>query len=307
MDRRPWVVAAVVSVVSLSVAAGAVLTRSRGAAVSPDREIASCGMPLGPSAASRLPKGTVLLESAEAATVTGKAVCGHCAFGVGESCNTMIWNHEGKHAIALVPGEKLAELQTLVGTCASGNHTVTARGTLTTYRGMNYLLVSSYQTAAQGKVAPTTEVGKRVAEGVAARYDRKDLAAAEAAWREAIPLLDAPDATALDRYQTWAGLGLLHGERKEYEKAKELFEKAAQAALQIEDNPRPKSYSYFNLACAEGYLGDADGALQHLRLALEAERHSARRRYSRTSRTDDCFASIRDDARFEALLEEFDG
>jgi tetratricopeptide (TPR) repeat protein len=304
MDRRPYVVAGVVSAASLAVAVGTVVLHRSAppAEAAGAQEKASCGMALGRSAASLLPKDTELMPGSAEAEFTGKALCGHCTWGIGDSCNTVLWDKEHRHAVMLLPGEQLTEAQKLVGTCAGGTQTVTVRGALTQYRGMNYLLPASFQTAAKPKEAPTTEVGKLVAEGVEARYQKKDLAAAEAAWRKALGMLGAPDATPLDRYQAYAGLGLLHAERKEYAQARELFGKAAQAAKDITDTPRPRAYSHYNMGCAEGLLGEQDAAFANLKLALEAEAEQARQRYVKMSQTDECYAALRKEERFEVLL-----
>lgn len=117
MDKRPYVIAAVISVASLAVAAGAVVSgRKQVAAASGKEETASCGMPLGKALASKLPEGTMLLPPAENAEFKGSAVCGKCKWGIGEFCNTMLWDKEGHHVVALLPNERLTELQKLTGT-----------------------------------------------------------------------------------------------------------------------------------------------------------------------------------------------
>jgi tetratricopeptide (TPR) repeat protein len=144
-----------------------------------------------------------------------------------------------------------------------------------------------------------------VKEGVAARYERKDVAAAERAWEKALALVDQPSVTAMDRYQVCAGLGLIYGDRKEYAKSRDFFKKAVAASEPITDNRKPLSYSHYNLACTEALLGDHDAALGSLRLALEAERQTERRRYVKMAAGDDSFAKLKDDPRFPALLKEF--
>jgi tetratricopeptide (TPR) repeat protein len=189
---------------------------------------------------------------------------------------------------------------------------------------VNYLLMSNFEINPKRKPANPPEdksqakadpppkespVGSPVAhlvkEGVAARYERKDLAAAENAWSQALPLLDRPGVTPLDRYQVHAGLGLIYGERKEYAKSRDFFGKAVAASREITDNLKPLSYSYYNLACAEALLGDKEAALASLRAALEAERQTDRRRYVKLASGDDSFAALKDDARFKALLKQF--
>jgi tetratricopeptide (TPR) repeat protein len=198
--------------------------------------------------------------------------------------------------------------------------TVVVKGKLTQHQDVNYLLMTSFKFAppprepaqpkpkgeAPGKAkAMTSPVDELVKEGVAARYDHKDISAAEKAWRQALPLLDRPGVTPLDRYQVYAGLGLIHGERKEYAEARELFQKAVAASREISDNRKPLSYSHYNLACAEALLGDKESALASLRAALEAERQTDRRRYVKLAGGDDSFAALKDDEHFLALLKEF--
>ena len=67
-------------------------------------------------AAEKLPSGTTAMAAAEQADFTGKAICGSCSWDIGESCNTMLWDKDGHHVAALLPNEKLAELQKLTGT-----------------------------------------------------------------------------------------------------------------------------------------------------------------------------------------------
>jgi hypothetical protein len=114
MDRR-LAIAIVVFVAGIAIGAGALITsRRHGAANTAD--VASCGMPLGKTAASRLPAGTVLLPANDHAELTGKATCGYCTWNIGDDCNTMLWDREGKHVVAVLPNAQLAELQKLTGT-----------------------------------------------------------------------------------------------------------------------------------------------------------------------------------------------
>ena len=204
--------------------------------------------------------------------------------------------------------------------------TVVAKGTRTQFHGVNYLLMNEFRInpkqkpadapadkakpkadlPAKGEKAAASPVEEFVKEGVAARYDRKDVPAAEKAWEQALPLLERPGVTPLDRYQVYAGLGLIYGERKEYAKCRDFFGKAVAASSEITDNRKPLSYSHYNLACAEALLGDKEAALASLRAALEAERQTDRRRYVKLAGGDESFAALKDDARFKALLKEFD-
>jgi tetratricopeptide (TPR) repeat protein len=189
---------------------------------------------------------------------------------------------------------------------------------------VNHLLMSNSQINLKQKPADTPEgkpeakadpppkesaigspVAELVKEGMAARYNRKDAPAAEKAWGQALPLLDRPGVMPLDRYQVYAGLGLICGERKEYAKCCDFFGKAVAASREITDNRKPLSYSHYNLACAEALLGDKEAALASLRAALETERQTDRRRYVKLAGDDDSFVTLKDDARFKALLQEF--
>ena len=58
-----------------------------------------------------------------------------------------------------------------------------------------------------------------------------------------------------------------------------------------------KSVLLYNLACAEAMLGEADEALEHLRLAIESRPEAAE-----CAREDADLASLRDDPRFAELL-----
>lgn len=115
MDRRVTLV--LVASFALAVAGAGAFVMSRRAAKPGAGQTASCGMPMGDTtAASRLPKGTVPLPAANQTDFTGKAVCGFCSWGIGQDCNTMLWDKEGHHVAAVLPNEKLAELQKLTGT-----------------------------------------------------------------------------------------------------------------------------------------------------------------------------------------------
>lgn len=117
MDKRPYIIAAVVSVASVAVAATAVVSsRKQVTAATGKEELASCGMPLGKGLATKLPEGTTLLAPAESVEFTGSAVCGKCKWGIGEFCNTMLWDKDKHHVVALLPNERLTELQKLTGT-----------------------------------------------------------------------------------------------------------------------------------------------------------------------------------------------
>ena len=196
--------------------------------------------------------------------------------------------------------------------------TVVANGKLTRYHGVNYLLMSSFEIlpapkpvgdakpkADANEKAAVSPVADLVKEGVAARYERKDIAAAEKAWEQALALLDQPGVTPMDRYQVYAGLGLIFAERQVFAKAKVFFQKAVAASRDISDNRKPLSYSHYNQACAEALLGEAEASLASLRAALEAERLTDRRRYGKMAGRNASFAALKDDPRFKAILKEF--
>ena len=167
------------------------------------------------------------------------------------------------------------------------------------------VVAKASEASAKSEAASVSPVKALVEEGVAARYTRKDAAEARGAWEKAMARLEEPGVTPMDRYQVYAGLGLLHAEAKEYGRARDLFKQAVAASREITDNFKPLSYSHYNLACAEALLGDRDAALADLRAALEAERKTERRRYVKLARTDDSLASLKDEPRYRSLLEEF--
>lgn len=114
--NRKMTLLAVLSSTVMVVGVGA-FVMSRRHAKAEAAKTASCGMPLGDKkAASRLPKGTVPMAAADQVDFTGKAVCGSCSWGIGEDCNTMLWDKDAHHVVAVMPNDKLAELQKLTGT-----------------------------------------------------------------------------------------------------------------------------------------------------------------------------------------------
>ena len=115
MDRRVTLLV-VVSAAVFAAGAGAFVMSRRQDTSKTSSETASCGMPIGKKAASRLPSGTIPLPPAERISFTGKAVCGSCSWGIGAECNTMLWDKDAHHVVAVLPNEKLSELQKLTGT-----------------------------------------------------------------------------------------------------------------------------------------------------------------------------------------------
>lgn len=105
MDRR---------VTMLVVLSSAMLVVGGGALVM-SRRTQSASTASSPTA-SKLPKGTVPLPAAVESDFTGKAICGSCSWGIGQECNTMLYDKENHHVAAVLPNDKLAELQKLTGT-----------------------------------------------------------------------------------------------------------------------------------------------------------------------------------------------
>jgi tetratricopeptide (TPR) repeat protein len=83
-----------------------------------------------------------------------------------------------------------------------------------------------------------------------------------------------------------------HYQAKDYEAALRIAEDI------LEEYPGNGLVS-FNIACMESLLGRGDDALGHLREALEAAPELVEQ-----ARTDDDFASLRDDPRFKELVDE---
>jgi tetratricopeptide (TPR) repeat protein len=81
-----------------------------------------------------------------------------------------------------------------------------------------------------------------------------------------------------------------HYEAKDYEAALRVTE-------QVLDEYPGNGLAYFNIACMESLLGRKEDALAHLRDALDAAPELVE-----NARTDDDFASIRDDVRFKELV-----
>lgn len=115
MDRKVTMLVILSS--AMLVVGGGALFMSRRQAKTQSAETASCGMPMGDTtAASKLPKGTVPMPAAAEVDFTGKAVCGFCSWSIGQDCNTMLYDKEQHHVAAVLPNDKLADLQKLTGT-----------------------------------------------------------------------------------------------------------------------------------------------------------------------------------------------
>jgi tetratricopeptide (TPR) repeat protein len=74
-------------------------------------------------------------------------------------------------------------------------------------------------------------------------------------------------------------------------------EEARQLLTEALDRYQERSSLYYNLACAEALLGEADAALKHLRLAIEGRPEAAE-----WAREDADLASLRSEPRFAELV-----
>ena len=67
------------------------------------------------TAAAKLPAGTLALAPADAAEVRGVVVCGNCSWGIGDVCNTMVWDKAGHHVVALDANPARDALERITG------------------------------------------------------------------------------------------------------------------------------------------------------------------------------------------------
>ncbi len=113
VDRRPYVIATVIAVASLAVGGIALIqaNRMRQAATPTASGEDDWDLVLNPSAALKLPAGTKLLSPDENGEIRGMVVCGRCIWGIGDSCNVMIWDQQEQHVTVVLPNEKLAKLK----------------------------------------------------------------------------------------------------------------------------------------------------------------------------------------------------
>lgn len=275
-----------------------------------DKVGAHCDNPGDQKGSKKLPAGTILLAPSESAEIRGEAVCGHCKWGIGESCNLMLWDRDGQHVVQILPNQQLSEIQKIVGTCAGGDTAVVAKGALTQFDGMNYLLMSSFETTVKPKATAQAKspVEQLADDGMTARYETKNDAAAQVAWTAALAQIEQPGVDPMAKYKVYGGLGGLHADRKEYVQARDLFAKAVTASKSITPNKKPLAFSYYNQACAEGLLGDREKALEHLTLAIEtqhlveADGKTNCNKYDVMAGTDEAFVALHGDARFQKLL-----
>lgn len=118
-DRRPFIIVTVIAVASLTV--GAVLlmqaNRIRDPAVPrSDSDGRSTGdVIISSTDVSKLPAGTQLLPATERSQIRGIVLCGRCIWGIGDTCNVMIWDKEGQHVLTVLLNEQLTELGKLRG------------------------------------------------------------------------------------------------------------------------------------------------------------------------------------------------
>ncbi len=112
-DRRPYLIATVIVVASLTVGAASLLEayRLRQGATSANSDEGDSGVALKPSSATKLPAGTKRLAPAEDGEIRGIVMCGRCIWGIGDSCNVMIWDQQEQHVTVVLPNEKLAKLK----------------------------------------------------------------------------------------------------------------------------------------------------------------------------------------------------
>ena len=118
-DRRPYIIATVITVASLTVGAVSLMHSKRlqqqflHASDSNGRSTGD--VVLRSTAASQLPEDTRLLPASERTQIRGVVLCGSCIWGIGDTCNVMIWDKQGQHVVTLLPNEQLTELGKLRG------------------------------------------------------------------------------------------------------------------------------------------------------------------------------------------------
>ncbi len=92
-----------------------------------------------------LPQWGALLPAGDDVEVSGSAMCGWCAWGVGEKPDNIVLQMSTEPGIVFVlPNEKRAEIEKFTNRCAGGEYWITAHGTVTQYDGHNYLLVKNF-------------------------------------------------------------------------------------------------------------------------------------------------------------------
>ncbi len=262
---------------------------------------AACEDPGQQKDADKLPPGTLLLEPSESFELTGTKVCGHCKWGMFKTCTTVLWDEPNHHVVVVQPNAELAKLDEL---CTNRKCLVTAKGSISVYARVNYMLISSFTVDDPKDDAGRSAMGKLVDEAVDAKWGKGDDATAERLFEQAAAMI-SPTEKAMDRYQIFGGLGTIAAERKDYPTALRYFARAVEESRSITENRKPLAFSYYNLASAQGLLGDTEAAFVSLRAALVAERETPRRKYVKMSEQDEAFAKLREDRRFETMMTEF--
>ena len=118
-DRRPIIIVTVIAVASLTVGAVSLMQAKRiqqQAARPSDSDGRSTGdVVLSSADVSKLPAGIKLLAADDDAQVRGVVLCGRCIWGIGDTCNVMIWDKQGQRVLTVLPNEQLTELGKLRG------------------------------------------------------------------------------------------------------------------------------------------------------------------------------------------------
>ena len=118
-DRRPFIIVTVIAVASLTVIAVSLMQSNQireQSASSSDSDGRSTGdVVISSAAASKFPAGTKLLPASEQSQIRGAVLCGRCIWGIGDTCNVMIWDKQGQRVLTVLPNEQLTELGKLRG------------------------------------------------------------------------------------------------------------------------------------------------------------------------------------------------
>ncbi len=249
----------------------------------------------------KLPAGTTLLEPSDSIELTGRKLCAHCTWGMFKTCTTALWDEKNHHVVAIQPNEQLSKLEEM---CTNRKCTVEAKGSISVYQRVNYMLISSFTVHDPKDDDARSPMGKLVDEAVDAKWGKKDNVTAKRLFEQAEAMI-GPNEKAMDRYQIFGGLATIAADAKDYATARKHFARAVEESKLITENLKPLAFSYYNLACAQGLLGDHEAALVSLRAALVAEQKTPRRKYVEMSQKDEAFAKVLHDQRFTALMTEF--
>ncbi len=262
---------------------------------------AACPDPGEQHDSDKLPEGTILLEPSDSTEVTGRKLCAHCTWGMFKTCTTVLWDEKNHHVVAIQPNEQLARIEEM---CTNRACIIEAKGAISVYQRVNYMLISSFTVHDPKDDDARSSMGKLVDEAVDAKWGKKDNATAKRLFEQAEAMV-GPNEKAMDRYQIFGGLGTIAADAKDYSTARKHFARAVEESKPITENLKPLAFSYYNLACAQGLLGDHEASLVSLRAALVAEQQTPRRKYVKMSQTDEAFTKLHDDQRFTALMTEF--